>query len=83
MFNINMLGYVAALCTTLSFIPQVLYILKTKDTSSISLGMYAILVFGVFCWLAYGGLKNDIPLLLANLVTFILAGMILILKVRS
>lgn len=83
MFNINMLGYVAALCTTLSFIPQVLYILKTKDTSSISLGMYVTFVFGVFCWLAYGVMKNDIPLLLANLVTFILAGMILILKVRS
>lgn len=83
MLNINLLGYIAALCTTLSFIPQVVYILKTKDTSSISLSMYVTFVFGVFCWLIYGVMKNDIPLLLANLITFILSGIILILKAKS
>ena len=83
MLTVDFLGYIAALCTTLSFIPQVLYILKTKDTSSISLGMYVTFVFGVFCWLAYGVMNNDIPLLLANLVTFILSGIILVLKVKS
>jgi len=45
--------------------------------------MYVTFVFGVFCWLAYGVMNNDIPLLLANLVTFILSGIILILKVKS
>ncbi|WED22665.1 SemiSWEET transporter [Vibrio sp. JC009] len=77
------LGYVAAFCTTCSFIPQVLQTLKTKDTEAISLGMYSFFVFGVGLWLIYGFLVQDLPIILANAVTLTLASVILFLKIKS
>lgn len=51
---IQFIGPIGALLTTISFIPQVLQVLKTKDVSGISLGMYIIFVLGVILWTAYG-----------------------------
>ena len=49
-----MIGTIAAILTTLSFLPQAYQVIKTKDTSSISLGMYTMFVFGVFLWIIHG-----------------------------
>lgn len=75
-------GYIAAFLTTFSFLPQALKTIKEKDTKSISLVMYLMFTFGVFSWLLYGIFTKDLPLLLANLVTFILAVIILSLKLK-
>lgn len=79
---IDVLGFVAAVCTTLSFLPQALRVLRTRDARAISLGMYALFVTGVGCWLAYGVATQNWPIIVANAVTFALAGSILALKVR-
>jgi MtN3 and saliva related transmembrane protein len=76
------IGLLAALLTTTAFLPQVLHTLATRDTRGISLRMYAIFVAGVLLWLIYGLLMHDWPLILANAVTLLLAGAILILKLR-
>jgi len=76
------IGLLAALLTTAAFLPQVLHTLATRDTRGISLRMYAIFVAGVLLWLIYGLLMHDLPLILANAVTLLLAGTILILKLR-
>lgn len=76
------IGLLAALLTTAAFLPQVLHTLATRDTRGISLRMYAIFVAGVLLWLIYGLLMRDWPLILANAVTLLLAGAILILKMR-
>nr|ART37188.1 D206 [uncultured bacterium] len=76
------IGLLAALLTTAAFLPQVLHTLATRDTRGISLRMYAIFVAGVLLWLIYGLLMHDLPLILANAVTLLLAGAILILKLR-
>ncbi|OLQ84405.1 glutathione synthetase [Vibrio ponticus] len=83
MIDITVLGYVAAFCTTCSFVPQVLHILKTSDTKSISLAMYSCFVFGVFLWLVYGITMQDWPIIVANAITLLLASMILLLKIRD
>ncbi|WP_194435910.1 SemiSWEET transporter [Vibrio fluminensis] len=83
MIDITILGYVAAFCTTCSFVPQVLHILKTGDTKSISLAMYSCFVFGVFLWLVYGIAMQDWPIIVANAITLMLATMILLLKIRD
>lgn len=44
----QLIGPVAAILTTISFVPQVIQVLKTKNTEGISLGMYALFVSGVF-----------------------------------
>ena len=79
---ITALGLLAALLTTAAFLPQVLHTLATRDTRGISLRMYVIFTAGVVLWLIYGLLTRDLPLIAANAVTLVLAGAILILKLR-
>lgn len=77
-----MIGNIAAVLTTLSFLPQAVQVIKTKNTEGISLGMYTIFVLGVFLWTIYGYTNNDRPVLLTNLVTFIFASIILFYKIK-
>jgi len=73
METMTVIGLVAAISTTLAFVPQVLTIIKTRNTDGISLGMYTVFTFGVFLWLVYGILAKDLPIIAANAITFILA----------
>lgn len=77
-----MVGSIAACLTTLSFVPQALKVIKTKDTSGISLGMYMMSVVGVFLWAIHGLKIQDIALIVANSITFFLSATILICKIR-
>jgi MtN3 and saliva related transmembrane protein len=79
---IEMLGYLAAALTTLSFAPQAWLTFRTRDVSGISLGMYGAMVGGVALWLVYGVLIGSWPLVVANTVTLTLAGAILVMKLR-
>ncbi|MET6676532.1 SemiSWEET transporter [Citrobacter amalonaticus] len=80
---INLIGFIGGGCTTISFIPQVVLVLKTKSTKDISLLMYSVFVFGIFLWLLYGILSDALPVIIPNLITFVLAGSILIMKVKN
>lgn len=79
---IIIIGLLAATCTTLSFLPQVIKIVKTRKTSDLSLLMCVILTTGILLWALYGLLTMDLPVLLANSITFILALIVLILKIK-
>lgn len=79
---IEITGYVAATCTTFAFIPQAVKVFKTKDTSGISLSMYSLFTFGVAAWLAFGILKSELPIIIANGITLPLAAMILFYKIN-
>lgn len=79
---ITVIGMLAATGTTISFLPQALKIIKTKDTKSISLSMYILFVSGVILWFIYGILRMDIPVMIANGVTLILACLILYFKIK-
>ncbi|MFP1762902.1 SemiSWEET family sugar transporter [Lonsdalea quercina] len=74
------LGGLAAWVTTGSFFLQVLHIIRNKDTTGISLGMYAALFFGVTSWTAYGFNVQDIPVMTANGITALLALVVIVLK---
>jgi MtN3 and saliva related transmembrane protein len=78
----DLIGTLAAVLTTASFLPQALHTFKTKDVSGISLGMYSVFTVGVACWLAYGLLLQAWPVVAANLVTLALAAAILAMKLR-
>jgi len=82
MIYINAIGYLAAFCTTISFLPQAIKTIRTRDTSGISLLMYAIFTLGTLFWLIYGLLGNQWPVAAANAVTFVLALTILFYKIR-
>ncbi|WP_437283572.1 SemiSWEET transporter [Sorangium sp. So ce375] len=66
----------------ISFLPQVLRTLRTRDTRSISVGMYAAFVTGVGLWLIYGLLTQDVPIVIANAITLVLSGTVFLLKLR-
>lgn len=78
----NGIGVAAAVLTTASFLPQVWHTLRTRDTTGLSLWMYLLFTVGVFLWLVYGTLLQLWPIVAANLVTFVLALAVLVLKLR-
>ncbi|MGH8750879.1 MAG: SemiSWEET transporter [Burkholderiales bacterium] len=78
----NLLGLIAGFLTTLAFVPQAWRVWKTRSVKDISLGMYVIFTSGVGLWLVYGVMIQSLPLILANIVTFVLALFILAMKIR-
>ncbi|MEK6201100.1 MAG: SemiSWEET transporter [Desulfobulbaceae bacterium] len=78
----TLIGLIAAMCTTTSFLPQVVKTWKSKKTKDISFLMYALLAMGLFLWLVYGVIIRDFPLILANGISFALALCVLFLKIK-
>ena len=76
------IGVVAAVLTTVSFVPQVWHSFKTRDVSGISLGMYSVFTVGITLWLVYGILLHAWPLIFANGITLCFAVAILVMKLR-
>jgi len=79
---VETLGIVAAILTTASFLPQAIKVIKTKETKDLSLSMYSMFFIGVVLWLTYGILIQNIPVIIANAVTFVLSGIILMMKIK-
>ncbi len=80
MTSLDLLGLVASVFTTSSFIPQVWRTWKTRDVSGISLPTYLIITIGLALWLVYGILRGDLPLIVANAVMVVLTGAITVMK---
>lgn len=76
------LGYAAAILTTSAFVPQAILTVRTRDVRGISLTMYAAFTVGVALWLLYGLALGAWPIILSNVVTLVLAGTILVMKLR-
>lgn len=74
------IGFLAAILTTFSFLPQAVMILRTRKTHDISLTMYLMLNGGIMCWLVYGWVLHDLALILANSVTLLFSLPILLVK---
>ena len=79
---VELVGYLAAVLTTVSFVPQVWHTFRTRDVSGISLGMYSVFTIGVALWLVYGLLLAAWPIVAANAVTLALAVAILAMKLH-
>ena len=81
-FIVKYIGFFAAFCTTIAFLPQAIKVFKSKITKDISLYMFLIFTIGVLSWLIYGIIISDLPLIFANAVTLILSFFILIYKIK-
>ncbi|MDD2684797.1 MAG: SemiSWEET transporter [Gallionella sp.] len=82
MTTIDWVGSIAATFTTLSFIPQVWRVWHSRHTADISLGMYILFTTGVGLWLVYGLMIGSLPIIAANGITLLLAGAVLVMKIR-
>ncbi len=81
-FSPSWIGFAAAMLTTAAFAPQAIQAWRSRSTRDVSLAMFTLMVSGIILWLFYGILINDLPLILANAVTLMLAGAILVAKIR-
>ena len=78
---IDLFGFSAALLTTIAFLPQLYKTWKTKSAADVSLVMLILFITGLICWIIYGLKIHSIPILVANVITFIFNFSILILKI--
>lgn len=78
----QVVGYLAAFGTTISFLPQAIKTIQTKDTSGISLLMYSFFTLGTLLWLLYGIMSGSLPVAVANAITLVFASIILVYKIR-
>ena len=79
--NNEFFGYLAAILTTAAFLPQLIKTIKTQKADDVSLITLIMFICGVFSWVIYGFLISSIPILTANVITFLLNFSILISKV--
>ena len=79
----ELVGYPAAILTTVAFVPQAWKSWRSRDLSGISLPMYALFTLGVAFWLAYGLLIASTPIVIGNGITLALASVVLWLKLTE
>ncbi len=82
MDSTTLVGYFAGFLTTVAFVPQVLKTWKSKSASDLSLVMFSVFSLGVLCWLIYGILLAETPMIFWNTVTLILALALLVMKLK-
>ena len=80
--NVEIFGYFAAVLTTIAFIPQLVKTIKSKKADDVSLTTLVMFLTGVGSWIIYGFRINSNPILIANIITFILNLLILIFKLN-
>ncbi|MDU8884944.1 SemiSWEET transporter [Yeosuana sp. MJ-SS3] len=79
---IEIIGLIAATCTTAAFLPQVYKTWKTKDVAGLSLPMVLMLFIGVALWLLYGFLMKSISIIIANSITIISIFLLVYFKIK-
>ncbi len=79
----EVIGTIAAVLTTSSFLPQAIKVVRTRDTGAISLVMYVLFTAGVSLWGIYGLMTSQWSIIIANGITVVLAAIILSMKVAS
>lgn len=82
MDHVTLLGIAAGTLTTISFVPQVVRTWKTHSTKDISTGMFIMFCTGILLWALYGFAIHSLPVIITNVITFVLAFIILILKIK-
>jgi MtN3 and saliva related transmembrane protein len=79
----TILATCAGILSTASFVPQVLKAWRERDTAAISKRMYMVTVTAFTLWSTYGFLIGNMPLIVFNLLSLVLSGTILFLKIRN
>lgn len=80
MNTVTLIGAFAAILSTTSFVPQAVKIIRSRDTSAISTGMYVVTVAGFVLWTAYGVLSGAWPITASNGICLVLSAFILMMK---
>jgi MtN3 and saliva related transmembrane protein len=79
---VDILGYVAGLLTTLTFLPQVIKTVKEKSAKDVSLNMFLIAAANQVLWVIYGVLKKDLVIIMTNVLILVLSLTMILLKLK-
>jgi MtN3 and saliva related transmembrane protein len=82
MDTIVIVGYIAGALTTISFVPQVVRAWKMKETRDLSLAMLILFAAGILLWTLYGIWTSSLPIIAANVITFLLVLLLLCMKIK-
>jgi MtN3 and saliva related transmembrane protein len=77
-----LVGTVAGICSTGSFVPQVIKAWREQDTEAISKRMYVVTVAAFTLWIVYGLMIESVPIITFNILSLLLSGTVLLLKLR-
>lgn len=80
--NLILLGFIATVLTTVSILPQVIKVIKLKETRDLSFLYWGILAVGLFLWCIYGALNRDAPVLISNYISLMLSLLMIGLKLK-
>jgi MtN3 and saliva related transmembrane protein len=80
MDQLTLIGNIAAILCTFSFLPQAIKTIRTRDTKSLSLPTYITFFIGIALWTYYGYLSRIAAILIGNSITLVFAGIILFFK---
>ncbi|MFA6988826.1 MAG: SemiSWEET transporter [Candidatus Gastranaerophilaceae bacterium] len=80
--NVELIGYLAGLLSTIAFVPQVIQVVKTKSTKDISLIMFTVFSSGILAWLIYGIFVHSLPMMIFNSLIFLQSLVIIAYKLR-
>ncbi len=75
-------GIVAGICTSISLLPQLIKIIREKKADDISYFMLFILLTGLGCWIWYGFLKMDWPVIITNCFSFLVNCLVIYFTVK-
>ncbi|TMI70541.1 MAG: hypothetical protein E6H09_16495 [Bacteroidetes bacterium] len=76
------IGIAAGVCTSISMLPQLVKIIKTKKADDISYGMVVVLLVGVAAWIWYGVLRSDYPIIVTNSFSLLVNMLVLVFSLR-
>ncbi|MBN2178710.1 MAG: SemiSWEET transporter [Deltaproteobacteria bacterium] len=79
----TIIGLSAAFLSSISMIPQVIKVYRTKKTKDLSLGAFSVLAVGLFLWFVYGIMIQAIPVIIGNVIGFSLVCYIIVIKIRN
>jgi MtN3 and saliva related transmembrane protein len=79
---VQIIGIIAGICTSVSFVPQLIKIIKTKEAGDVSLFMLIIREVGLALWVVYGSIKGDFPVLITFAFSFLINTAVIVYKIK-
>ena len=80
--DLEILGYFAASLTTAAFFPQAYNVYKTRHTKDLSIGLFGLMSLGILLWFFYGLVIGSTPIIIANIISFLVSLYILVMKIK-
>lgn len=75
-------GITAGILTGISMLPQLIRIIRKKRANEVSLIMLLILMSGLGCWVGYGILKKDLPIIITNAFSLCISSLVLFFRIK-